>query len=485
MLIPEWEVEEAVASNPAILEMPPEMATLVLVERQRYLKSIGRYIDLLFKAHVSYVIVELKNKLIDDTSTVLQQVLPYRTAFASEEGISENNVLCVLASPEGFSADVESICRQHNVLTRKVDYGDIRRAEVKPLEKSLLSVLDPGEEDIVLRVLARRRANVSEVLRSGIEVMDDVASAKTWNRLHLHDDNGLHQIADRFRAISKDAPLMAHEVRTSSSGRLVTNNQMWFWLFYSVLDRRTNAATIVKAKNALEKNDLFLPEKIVELTLRDGKQSALEKIRDILVNAGFPLIKDSANGDQAGPRSIVEAAFLIRQYDYDFVGWYNIVLRTQKDNLDHAFHFIWSDLQERVYGVGPRIASQFVRGMVLKGPWHLPLTDDCLLEESGYNVTFAGPHRFNLVGEDSNFRQSLSEFADGYLEGNRAIVSHVLWYIRKSVCDKTPLCFECPMAGFCTYYLKSGYSLTSSNQTVPKKGTDNEQKQVPITQFVS
>lgn len=483
-MIPEWEIEEAIASNPSILDLPSDLAPLTLIERQRYLGSLGRYIDILFRASGNYVIVELKNRRIDDEPTVFQQLLPYRAAFALESQIPEANIVCVLVSPEGFSPEIELVCKQNNVVTRKVDYNKIREAHVSSLEKSLLTILDTREEDIVLRVLVRRGIEISKIVNSEENVVEDVASAKTWSRLRTHDDRGLQQIATKFKAISAKAPIMAHEVRTGSNGQLLTNNQMWSWLFYSVLDRRTNAITIVKAKTALEKHDLFLPHKIVELAEREGKRIAIQRIRDILSRAGFALIKDSSNGDRAGPRSIVEAAYFIRNYDYEFAKWYNTVLKEHRGDGNEVFQAIWSDIQKKVYGVGPRIASQFVRGMVLKGPWRLPLTDDCLLEEAGYNVTFAGPHRFNLVEGPNTFRKSLSEFADRYLDGNRAIISHVLWYIRKSVCDKIPMCYECPMAGFCTYYLKSGYALTPYNQSTVRRAPTEDKRQITMTQFI-
>src|SRR5207245_3262128 len=217
----------------------------------------------------------------------------------------------------------------------------------------------------------------------------------------------------------------------------------------------------------------------------EGERAAVQKIHDILAESSFALMKDSVLGDLAGSKSIVDAAVLMREYDYDFGKWYALVMSRCNSNGHQAFRLVWSEIQEKIYGAGPRIASQFVRGMVLKGPWVLPLTDDSLLEESEYNVTFAGPHRFSLVEGKNDYRTGLSDFADKYLDGNRAIVSHVLWYIRKSVCDKQPLCFECPMAGFCTYYLKSGYSLTPLNQPTPRNARNSGGKQIAMSDFIS
>src|SRR2546427_5697215 len=201
-----------------MLRMVSEALPITLMERQKYLESLGRYIDLLFKCGENYVIVELKNRRIDDEPTVLEQIIPYRVALALELGIPEDRIVCVLVSPEGFSPDIESLCKRHNVLTKTVDYSAIREAQVRSAEKSLLSSLDTQEEEIVLRVLVRRGVEFSKVLQSDEEVVEEVASAKTWSRLRIHDDNGMKQIAARFKDISQRAPLMAHEVRTGSNG---------------------------------------------------------------------------------------------------------------------------------------------------------------------------------------------------------------------------------------------------------------------------
>lgn len=108
-----------------------------------------------------------------------------------------------------------------------------------------------------------------------------------------------------------------------------------------------------------------------------------------------------------------------------------------------------------IYGVGPRITSQFIRGMVLKGPWKLPLTDDKLLEKCRFNVRFAGKARLGLIKSEESYYHDLGKFADEYLDGNRAIISHVLWYIRKKYCDQKILCEECKLAGYCNYFLRT------------------------------
>jgi endonuclease III len=51
----------------------------------------------------------------------------------------------------------------------------------------------------------------------------------------------------------------------------------------------------------------------------------------------------------------------------------------------------------------------------------------------------------------------LSEFADNFLGGNRGIIAHVLWYIRKRYCNRPPKCNECELSKYC----KRAFSFSS------------------------
>jgi len=93
--------------------------------------------------------------------------------------------------------------------------------------------------------------------------------------------------------------------------------------------------------------------------------------------------------------------------------------------------------------------------MVLKSSWNLPLTDDKLLEKCKFNIRFASKMRLGLIEDESSYYSDLGKFADEYLDGNRAIISHALWYIRKRYCDKKIMCDDCRLAGYCGYFLKT------------------------------
>jgi hypothetical protein len=160
-------------------------------------------------------------------------------------------------------------------------------------------------------------------------------------------------------------------------------------------------------------------------------------------------------GDLAFPRSIVEAARFISKYDYDFEKLYVHHMDNSNGDSDVAYKTLRKELEESIYGVGPRISSQFIRGMVLKGSWNLPLTDDILLEKCKFNIRFASKMRLCLIDNESTYYSDLGKFADEYLCGNRAIISHALWYIRKRYCDKKIMCQQCKLAGYCGYFLKA------------------------------
>jgi hypothetical protein len=221
------------------------------------------------------------------------------------------------------------------------------------------------------------------------------------------------------------------------------------------MDRRSNAANFVKAKEALERKGLFRPHRIVKLISKRNEAFAISSITDILEEYGFPLMYDSYMGKEAHPKSIVDAAKFMSRYNYDFDRLYEHHLKTNHGDYEATYKSIRKDIQESIYGVGPRISSQFIRGMVLKGNWNLPLTDDLLLEKCKFNVRFAGKLRLSLIESAETYSLELGKFADEYLNGNRAIISHVLWYVRKKYCDKKIMCNQCKLAGYCRYFYKS------------------------------
>lgn len=145
---------------------------------------------------------------------------------------------------------------------------------------------------------------------------------------------------------------------------------------------------------------------------------------------------------------------MISKHHYDFEKFYNHHMNSNRNDLESAYNEIRNELSS-IYGVGPRMVSQFIRGMVIKGDWNLPLVHDEFLEQGRFNVYFAGPARFSLIKNEKEYNQELGQLADDYLEGNRAIISHALWYVRKRYCGRAKHCNECPMAGYCSYYLKT------------------------------
>ena len=251
-------------------------------------------------------------------------------------------------------------------------------------------------------------------------------------------------IVKTFKDMSLSAPIESHEVPEKTDGRLTSNRDMWFWLFYSVLDRRSDASKFILAKIILEKERLFSPFAIMRLIHDVGKEEAIRKIAKILRKHNFPLLKDHLMSDLSQPRSIVEASQFISKYEFKFEAVYDAYLNANDNDLVRARDALWNDLKKKIYGVGDRIASQFMRGMVLKGPWAFPLNDDKFLERCKFNVHIAV--KLGLITSANKYYQELGEFADNYLNGNRGIIAHVLWYLRKRYC---PRCYTCPLFDFC------------------------------------
>ena len=288
----------------------------------------------------------------------------------------------------------------------------------------------------------------------------------------MHDNLAKEEIAIIFKDISKNCSIMAHQVINRGSGKLNNFTEMWFWLFYSALDRRANAGNFIRAREALEEENLFEPNQIVDLLKNKGETEALTIIAELLMRKNFPLLVDSSYGNIANPKSIVDAAKFMSKFNYNFDVFYEMYYKKYDGDKEKILKSIWKDIEENIYGVGERITSQFIRGMVLKGPWDLPLNNNRFLEKCGFNETFAGPLRLNLA-EYENYFEELGDFADKYLNGNRGIVSHVLWYIRRRYCHRRPDCMNCKLSGYCRHYLKIQYKDTYTIKKNHKKERAN------------
>ncbi|MFZ3058737.1 MAG: hypothetical protein WA102_03265 [Candidatus Methanoperedens sp.] len=463
MYIPEWEIENAIVWNPTLVEISGRLEKLSFIENQKYLKNTGRYIDILFKSDDKLVIVEVKCIYIDEPAIIFDQVLEYKKELSAELGVPKENIVCSLVSPMGFSDEVLNLCNNLGIFTKKLDENEIICSTPKNKRKVKPDIpIDHIKSDLKInidefkKILKKRNSNFSNFkLTNEPSKNDEIESIKKFKNRGIHDELAKTRIGEIFIEISKNAPIRAHEVNTNSNGRLVDNYDKWFWLFYSVMDRRSNAANFVKAKEALEKKDIFNPYKIIKLIKEKDEKTAINRIASILENSRFPLMRDSTMGDLAFPRSIVEAARFISKYDYDFEKLYVHHIDNSNGNPDVAYKTLRKELEESIYGVGPRISSQFIRGMVLKGSWNLPLTDDKLLEKCKFNIRFASKMRLGLIEDESTYYSDLGRFADEYLGGNRAIISHALWYIRKRYCDKKIMCDECRLAGYCGYFMKT------------------------------
>lgn len=451
MYFPEWEVEELLKSNPQLLELALE--GLQFVKSQRYLSTPGRFIDLLFKSEDNYVIVEIKSPIIKEKSIVIDQLLEYKKFLAKETGVTDGKIFCVLVSPNGFTDELLKFCESKGVIAKTIDQtkllGTVQK--INSQKQSLDAYFSKNDE----------RKN-----RQSLDAYFSNEDKRLWLTPGIIKNKKKH-LARIFLLISEKAPIEAHEILTNTPGKLSTNQDKWFWLFYSVMDRRANAATFIRAKIALEQTQLFSPYSIVELLSREGESYTLRKINRILSDAKFPLLTDHSKGDLAFPQSIVDAAKFMGKFNFSFQQMYDFYTN-QTSTLKDARNQLWKDLQDNIYGVGPRIASQIIRGLVLKGSWNLPLDDDRFLEEGRFNVWIAGITRLGLVDNDAEYYKQLGEFADKYLDGNRGVIAHVLWYTRKRYCGRPPKCDECELANYCKRafsFSNKGSTLANSRQT--------------------
>jgi len=455
MHFPEWEIEESLASNPDLLGFD-SARRVELVERQKYLKNLGGYIDLLFKHGDVYLIVEVKSNFIDEKSVVTNQLLKYKKSLSDEFGIPQDMITCVLTTPAGFSEDVIKLCQKAGIITRKIDQKRLISSISKLEVESHYGLLDSQRlNHKTLQVLSRRGfpAHYEQLSSSNLEkneaLYKEINSVNTLVKEGVQDEHAKKAISHLFALSSKTAAIQSHEVYTSSNGRIANNRDSWFWLFYSVMDRRANAATFVKAREALRKERLFSPYKIVKLVKDTNEKKALNRIAKILENQNFPLLRDHTMGKLSFPKSIVDAARFMSKYGYDFANLYKDYVESHQGSLSQARDSLWNDLRKKIYGAGPRISSQFIRGMALKGSWKFPLDDNRFLEKCRFNVWIAGKTRLCLIENEDEYYNQLGKFADDYLNGNRGIIAHSLWYIRKRYCNRPPKCDECPVAGYC------------------------------------
>ncbi len=443
--IPEWQLQEVLAANPRQLEIHSRFEGLRLIDQQRYLPTTGGYIDLLLKTKTpgGLLIVEIKADPLLDTKAAAQ-ALDYKHGVATDLRIDPSAIHCMVAAPAVLEG-LERTYEEMGVAVRVLDYRTL--LGVRPDARSRL----PGKEDGRFDLLSRRRRGILDLVGSRRPVSQ--GSVRRWIGGGIHDQNALKQVAAVIRYLSDQASLFSHEVRLSSSS-LDTFDRQWFWFFYSAMDRRGNAALFIKAKERLVSRNLFSPRDIKRFVVEQGEEHALKQLTEELSGAGLPLVVDLKFGRRSLAKSIIDAALVTSDFECNFATMLE-ALRGQCDGGDLG-KFVVRWIQQSVYGMGPRSAAQFVRGMVLKGPWRLELDDTVFLENTKYNALFAGPARLSIANED--YVREAGEFADEYLDGNRGILSHALWYIRKRYCDKVPLCPECPVAGYCSYFRSHGTS---------------------------
>ena len=446
--IPEWEIEEAIIRNPELLDLSNFCKNINLVSSQYYLSTSGRFIDLLYRCGTDYyIIVELKKGVIDDVSIITEQVLPYREELSNKLEIDKENIICVLATIKYFSSEVTNLCKSNGIHIKTIDEKKIYKSLPYKTEKL-------ETKKAVYRIFKRRHPEIDVNIKSfETHYPDLVRSIEQYIEKGIHDNLSKKLIAKSFEKISKSAPLCSHEVFTRSYDQFENQSSFWFWLFYSVLDRRANASTFVKAARYLEDVNLYLPEDIIKEVKRTGKNQTIYRIRDILKDSNFPLASDSSRLDLAMPSSIVEAAIWYSKYDFSF----KIVKQVfeRKFEKSERTKELLKDLKRGIYGVGDRIAGQIVRGLILKDRWEWDSNIKSMLEKCPFNITFASYPRIRLINDDDEYYEGLSNFADLYLHQNYCIVSHVLWFIRKRYCGQPKRCYECPLSGYCNYYYRS------------------------------
>ena len=453
MIVPEWEMEETIMAYPELLDPGEGITSFKIHSQQYYLPGCGGYIDILASIPDSFLIIELKNEFVDNLHVITDQLSKYQ-AEMQHHPACRDRVKCLLVSTHGFSTEVKEAAQQNGIMLQVLPIKQLMIAS----EKVLVS---DNTEKLALRRLLQRRLHLSKLddvnglLNNHINEgkIHDVESVKRFVQYGEHDEHGLEMLATTFRRVSERAAIMAHRVFDTADCSLKDDEEKWFWLFYSVLDRRANAATFVKARHALESVNLFLPSQIVSLVDNVSYEEAIRILHSILHQSQFPLSFDSVRHELAMPCSIVDAALYMKKFNYSFDAMLGHFQRLTNSPYNLT-NIIVKDLMQNIYGVGKRISAQIVRGLTLKGRWNLNLQNPQQLEKCDYNEFFAGNSRLGLVSSPDGYEQELGIFASNFLEGNCGIVSHVLWYIRKRFCLRMMLCNLCPVAGFCLYHRK-------------------------------
>lgn len=452
MLIPEWEMEEIIAARPELLECGVGNQLPKIIAQQAYLPGCGGYVDLLASSRDTLFIIELKNEYVDDVSVVTEQMAKYQqevgACWAHHKTISS-----ILVSTHGFAPHVAKAANAKSISTIVIPWG-------KLLTSTSELRSPPGRVDKAIARLLQRRLRLTDLQEASKVIEDpvraanvqrDVESVRVFVSNGCHDTYALEQIANEMCELSGKAPIMAHQVDDQMETELRTEDEKWFWLFYSVLDRRANASTFINARLALEAHDLFFPEKIVALVSSGSYHHAIGAIGSILKASGFPLVADSRKGDEAMPSSIVDTALYLSGFGFSVSNWMQHFADMASDVKDRT-RIAMKDLMAHVYGVGPRIAAQVIRGLAIKAHYEFDLSGPAHLERCPFNVFFAGPLRLGLISDESSYEMDLGRLAAEFLGGNCGIISHALWFTRKRYCSRRPRCEECPLAGYCHYF---------------------------------
>src|SRR5438105_4755117 len=119
MDIPEEEIEQAIIWDLGLLKIRAA-GKLQLIERQRTLSTSDGFIDLFLKDNKRYYIVELKRDYIKNQKVVTEQALRYGNSLCEELNISAEKIVCIVASPQGFSDEVKRICKINRVIAKKL-----------------------------------------------------------------------------------------------------------------------------------------------------------------------------------------------------------------------------------------------------------------------------------------------------------------------------------------------------------------------------
>ena len=452
--IPEWEIEETIIKNPSIIGLEKIFKNPKLVGQQVFLSISGRFIDLLFSTDDDkYIIVELKKTYIDDQAIIFDQLLPYKVDLSKKLRIPISQIYCVLASPKGLSSPVIQLCKKEGIYFKQINEKLLFHVFSSKSKK----IEDKHDNYLVCRLFKRRHPTLRLTQNNiGEDYSDTIKSIYSYIKKGEHDENAKKEIAKLFNNISLKAPLCAHEVFDSSYQKFNNDSQKWFWIFYSVIDRRANAATFIKARKILENEGLFNPEIIYKKVKTVGKEETIQLIHDVLETSEFPLCSDSTRMNLAMPISIVEAAQWYKNYDFSVENIKKSFEKRYVNPKERTLGFI-RELKKNIYGVGERIAAQIVRGFILKDNWKWEANLSTMLEKCEFNITFASKLRLSLISSNQSYYKDLQAFGDMYLDRNYSIISHALWFIRKRYCLRPKRCFECPMAGYCSYYYKSLY----------------------------